>query len=89
MIAFFILGAAAAVAASTPPVAAAASLIERDWVIHQWALKAFDRDGDRVMSPAEVEAATAELRTIADGNGDGRVTPVEFRAARAFILARY
>ena len=89
MIVVSLFGVAFAVAPSTPPVTAAATLIERDWVIHQWALKAFDRDGDRKMSPAEVEAASAELRSIADGDEDGRVTPVEYRAAREFILARY
>ena len=37
------------------------------------------------------QAATAAraFRKIADSNGDGRVTPQEYRAARAFILARY
>ena len=82
--------AAAAASAPTPLVSeTAAGLIERDWVIHQWALKAFDRDGDPVIAPAEARAAAAELRAIADGNSDGRVTPAEYRAAREFILARY
>ena len=86
----FALLAAAAAASPTPLVSdSATGLIERDWVIHQWALKAFDRDGDRVIAPAEARAAAAELRAIADGNDDGRVTPAEYRAAREFILARY
>ncbi|MEO7602229.1 MAG: hypothetical protein ABIS39_03050 [Sphingomicrobium sp.] len=90
MVMLALLAAAAAASAPTPLVSdSAAGLIERDWVIHQWALKAFDRDGDRVIAPAEARAAAAELRAIADGNGDGRVTPAEYRAARAFILARY
>ena len=85
-----LLAAVAAVSAPAPLVSeSAAGLIERDWVIHQWALKAFDRDGDRVIAPAEAQAAAAELRAIADGNSDGRVTPAEYRAAREFILARY
>jgi hypothetical protein len=53
-----------------------------------WALKSFDTDRDILLSPAEAAAARA-FRRIADGNGDGRITPEEYRAARAFILARY
>ena len=68
---------------------AAAVLIERDWVLHQWAVKAFDRDGDRALGTEEALAAANELRRIADGNEDGRVTPAEYRAAREFILARF
>ena len=40
-------------------------------------------------SRSEAQAAAAEFRKIADADGDGRVTPEEYRAARAFILARY
>ncbi len=77
-------------AAPSPPVSeAAAGLIERDWVLHQWAVKRFDADRDARLSEGEAIAAAAELRAIADGDGDGRVTPAEYRAAREFILARY
>ena len=93
MVMLALLAAAAAATAASGPTPlvseSAAGLIERDWVIHQWALKAFDRDGDRVVDAAEARAAAVELRAIADGNSDGRVTPAEYRAARAFILARY
>lgn len=68
---------------------AALELFERDWVLMNWALKFYDRDGDILLEPAEAAAAAAEFRRIADANGDGRVTPDEYRAARAFILARY
>jgi hypothetical protein len=85
-----ILLAAAAAAAPAPPVSeAAAGLIERDWVLHQWAVKRFDRNGDGRIGREEGISAAAELRRIADGDGDGRVTPAEYRAAREFILARY
>ena len=84
---------AAAAAASSPvsPLVsdAAAGLIERDWVIHQWAVKRFDRDGDGALGAGEALAAANELRRIADGNEDGRVTPAEYRSAREFILARF
>jgi hypothetical protein len=87
---FWITLLAAAAAAPSPPVSEpAAGLIERDWVIHQWAVKRFDRDGDGVLRADEALAAAAELRSIADGDSDGRVTPAEYRAAREFILARY
>ena len=75
--------------ASAPVAPRAAALFERDWVLAQWALKLFDRDRDVLLSREEAAAAAAEFRTIADGNGDGRVTPAEYRAAREFILARY
>ena len=68
---------------------AAQELFERDWVLMNWALKFYDRDGDILLEPDEAAAAAAEFRRIADANGDGRVTPEEYRAARAFILARY
>lgn len=67
----------------------AAHLFERDWVLMNWALKFHDRDRDILLEPAEAEVAASEFRKIADGDEDGRVTPVEYRAAREFILARY
>jgi hypothetical protein len=65
-----LVGLAAPLAAQPKPAAlpvtpAAQQLFERDWVLMNWALKFYDR------------------------NGDGRVTPDEYRAAREFILARY
>jgi len=67
----------------------ARDLFERDWVLMNWALKFFDRDHDILLSNGEAQDAAAEFRKMADGNGDGRVTLEEYRAARAFILARY
>jgi len=91
-----LLFAAAAQAAPAQPVPssistapAAAQLFERDWVLMNWALKFYDRDRDILLEPSEAQAAAAEFRRIADGDNDGRVTPSEYRAARAFILARY
>ena len=72
--------------AATP---AAAQLFERDWVLMNWALKFYDSDRDILLEPGESAAAAAEFRRIADGDGDGRVSSAEYRAARAFILARY
>jgi hypothetical protein len=74
---------------STVAAPAAAELFERDWVLMNWALKFYDRDRDILLEPNEAQAAAAEFRKIADGDGDGRVTPSEYRQARAFILARY
>ena len=67
----------------------ARALIERDWVLMNWALKFFDADHDIMISDSEAQAAAEQFRRIADTNPDGRVTPEEYRAARAFILARY
>jgi hypothetical protein len=68
---------------------AAREIFERDWVLMNWALKKFDANRDILLSQPEAEAAARAFREIADGNGDGRVTPEEYRAAREFILARY
>jgi hypothetical protein len=68
---------------------AARALFEQDWVLMNWALKYFDADHDVMISDAEAAVAAEQFRKIADTNGDGRVTPEEYRAARAFILARY
>ena len=67
----------------------AKALFERDWVLMNWALKFYDRDQDILLSVTEAQAAASEFRKIADGDGDGRVTPREFGEARRFILARY
>jgi hypothetical protein len=78
-----------AIPASAPVTPAAVELFERDWVLMNWALKFHDSDHDILLDPDEVAAAAGEFRRMADTNGDGRVTPEEYRAARAFILARY
>lgn len=76
-------------AVEMPARAAAAGLFERDWVLMNWALKRYDTDRDILLEPLEAQAAASAFRKIADGDGDGRVTTSEYRAARAFILARY
>jgi hypothetical protein len=81
--------AAQPVPASLKVAPAAQALFERDWVLMNWALKFYDSDRDILLEPNEAQAAADEFRRIADANGDGRVTPEEYRAARAFILARY
>ena len=68
---------------------AAQELFERDWVLMNWALKFFDANHDIMLEPNEARAAAEAFRQMADTNGDGRVTPDEYRAAREFILARY
>ena len=68
---------------------AARSLLERDWVLMNWALKFYDSDRDILLSPGEAQRAADAFRSMADANGDGRVTTQEYGAARAFILARY
>jgi hypothetical protein len=71
----------------TPP--PAMSLFDRDWVLMNWALKYYDSNHDILLEPDEAQAAAEAFRRIADANGDGRVTPEEYRAARAFILEHY
>jgi hypothetical protein len=95
-LAILLLGAPVTVAAQTQPTPAsiavapeARGLFERDWVLMNWALKFYDQDHDILLSNAEAQIAASEFLKIADTNNDGRVTPDEYRAARAFILARY
>jgi hypothetical protein len=93
-IAPLILILAASAAAQPQPTAASApvaarAIFEKDWVLMNWALKFYDADRDILLSPGEAQAAAAAFRTMADINRDGRVTTDEYRAARAFILARY
>jgi hypothetical protein len=68
---------------------AAMSLFDRDWVLMNWALKYYDSNHDILLEPDEAKAAAEAFRRIADSDGDGRVTPEEYRAARAFILEHY
>lgn len=68
---------------------AAQQLFERDWVLMNWALKFYDFNHDMLLDPAEAQAAAAAFRKMADTNGDGRITPQEYQAARELILARY
>ena len=89
-----LLAASSTVAAQPTPASLSASpaarqILERDWVLMNWALKFYDRDHDILLSPAEAQAAADQFRRMADADGDGRVTPQEYREARAFIMARY
>jgi hypothetical protein len=93
---FLIAGAAAAAqlpigsSRPAPPVIPAAlQLFERDWVLMNWALKHFDTNGDILLEPQEAAAAAQAFRALADTNHDGRITPDEYRAARAAILSGY
>ena len=73
---------------SLEPTPAALNLFERDWVLMNWALKTYDANRDILLEPVEAAAAAEAFRKLADTNGDGRVTPEEYRAARAAILSR-
>jgi hypothetical protein len=91
--ALLLLTVAAVTAAQPTPAtlktSAAMELFERDWVLMNWALKFYDANRDILIEPDEAAAAANEFRKMADANGDGRITTDEYRAARAFILARY
>jgi len=81
----------AAVAQPAPALrnaSAARQIFERDWVLMNWALKNYDRDRDQLVSGAEAGSAAEAFRSIADSDGDGRITPQEYRAAREYNLAR-
>jgi hypothetical protein len=91
--ALLLLSAASALAqptaASLRVTPAAQELFERDWVLMNWALKFYDANHDILLQPEEAQAAAEAFRRMADTNGDGRVTPEEYRAARDSILAHY
>ena len=65
----------------------ALELFQRDWVLMNWALKYYDANHDILIEPEEAQRAADAFRTLADGDRDGRVTPEEYSAARASILA--
>ena len=67
----------------------AIELFESDRELMQWALAKYDSDGDGYLSIFEADKAAQQFKQIADGNGDGRVTPAEYRLAKDFIAARY
>lgn len=67
----------------------AIELFEREPKLMDWALAKFDRDGDGYLSIFEADAAAQAFKKIADGDGDGHVTPAEFQSAMGFIIARY
>ena len=66
----------------------ARAVFESDWVLMNWALKFFDRDHDTMLSDGEAQAAAEAFRQMADTNRDGRITPQEYSATRAAILAQ-
>ncbi len=67
----------------------AIDLFEREPKLMEWALARFDADGDRHLSIFEADEAARQFKRIADGDGDGQVTPAEYRAARAYVVARW
>lgn len=66
----------------------AQTLIERDWVLMNWALKYYDTNRDILLEPSEAQAAADDFRRMADTNHDGRVTQQEYAAARQKILEK-
>ena len=68
--------------------AAARRILERDWVLMNWALKFYDADRNILLSATEAQRAAAAFRSIADSDKDGRVSTQEYRAARLAILTR-
>lgn len=67
----------------------AIELFETDNRLMDWALANFDKDHDGYLSIMEADEAARAFKRIADGDGDGQVTPAEYRSARAFIVARW
>ena len=75
--------------AAAGPNPRAIELFRSDWVLRDWGLRVHDLDHDAELSAIEADAGAKAFKAIADGDGDGRVTPAEFRRAREFLLARY
>ena len=85
-----VLACAAPAVAQPPPSdpAAARQILERDWVLMNWALKYYDADRDILLSATEARLAADAFRSMADSDNDGRVTTQEYRSARLAILSR-
>lgn len=89
------LAAAAAAPAGLPAVEAsipnprAIELFDREPPLKAWALKTYDSNHDGWLTSFEAQTAADAFRTLADNDGDGHVTMTEYRAALAFIAARY
>ena len=88
VLAFSVLVWATAARAESARPNPARAIFENDWVLMNWALKFFDRDHDIMLSDGEAQAAAEAFREMADTNRDGRITPQEYSAARAAILAQ-
>lgn len=67
----------------------AVDLFERDPVLNAWAVQAYDRNRDGWLTSYEAQPAVTAFKEMADADRDGRVTVSEFRAARAWVEARY
>lgn len=67
----------------------AAELFEREPVLKAWALRFHDANRDGWLTAYEASRAADAFRDLADSDRDGRVTTVEYRAAVAFIAARW
>ncbi len=67
----------------------AIELFETDNRLMDWALANFDKDHAGYLSIMEADEAARASKRTADGDGDGQVTPAEYRSARAFIVARF
>ena len=67
----------------------AAALFARDPVLHDWALRRYDRNRDGWLTLYEAQEAATEFKAIADSDRDGRVTVREFEEGREFVRARW
>ena len=80
---------ATVVSAQPAPNPYAAALFERDFVLHDWALRLYDRNRDGWLTQYEAQEAALAFKAIADADRDGRVTVREFDDARDFVRARW
>ena len=67
----------------------ATALFDRDPLLNRWAIASHDANGDGWLTLYEAQAALSELKKVADGNGDGRVTVAEYEEAKTFLAARF
>ncbi|MCA1653278.1 MAG: hypothetical protein ABR588_02585 [Sphingomicrobium sp.] len=95
---FLLLTAGAAATAQMPPARDAAAslpnprtgeLFEREPALKAWALRFYDGNDDGWLTAFEAQRAADAFRDLADSDRDGRVTTTEYRAAVAFVQARY
>ena len=67
----------------------ATALFDRDPALNRWALAGHDANQDGWLTLYEAQSALSELKKVADGNRDGRVTVTEYEEAKSFLVARF
>jgi len=80
---------ALALMADAVPNPRAAELFDAEPALKAWALRDHDRNRDGWLTLFEADEAATAFKAMADADRDGRVTVLEYAAAKAFLKSRY